>query len=198
MGGRASVDILEPPGVYTVKLTSGGQESTQKLTVLKDPNAGGSEAEIQEQHQLSLKVKDSLNTAAQTVNLCESLRAQLVALKRAVGPGQQALVDTAAELDKKLLAVEDTLIKTRATGSGADMLRYSPEIVDKLGYLAAGIASSDYRPTNQDQDVYTLLRRQMSNPLEQLSSLLAKDVASFNTMLKDKGLSTGLIVVRPK
>ncbi len=198
MGGRASVDILEPPGTYTVKLMAGGQESSQKLTVLKDPNAGGSEAEITEQHQLSLKVKDSLNTAAQTVNLLESLRAQLLALKRAIGPGQQALMDSAADLDKKLLAIEDTLIKTRATGSGADMLRYSPEIVDKLGYLAAGIASSDYRPTNQDQDVYTLLRKQMSTPLEQLSSVLAKDVTGFNAMLKDKGLSTGLIVVRPK
>ena len=92
MGGRSFIDILEPPGTYTVKLSAGGQEFTQKLVVLKDPNSGGSEAEIMEQTQLSLKVKDTFNTAAETVNVIESLRAQIIALKRAVGtaPDQQA------------------------------------------------------------------------------------------------------------
>jgi hypothetical protein len=194
LGGRASVDILEPPGVYTVKLTVAGQDYTQKLTVLKDPNSGGSEAEIAEQTQLSLKLKDTINTAAETVNLIESLRAQLVTMKRAAG----ASMPDYAELDKKLLAIEDTLIKTRATGAGSDMLRYSPEIVDKLGYLAAGVAGSDSRPTDQDTQVYELLRRKLSDPLEQLSSVLAKDVSAFNTLLHDKNIPGGLIVVRPK
>jgi photosystem II stability/assembly factor-like uncharacterized protein len=200
VGGRAFVDILEPPGTYTVKMSTGGQDFTQKLTVLKDPNSGGSEAEIMEQTQLSLKVKDSFNTAAETVNVIESLRAQLVALKRAVGTtaAQQAMLASSADLDKKLLAIEATLIKTRASGMGADMLRYSPEIIDKLGYLAAGIASSDYKPTDQDTQVYDLVRRQLSNPLEELSSVLSKDVTSFNNMLHDRGLPGGLIVVRPK
>jgi photosystem II stability/assembly factor-like uncharacterized protein len=194
LGGRASVDILEPPGVYIVKLTAAGQDFTQKLTVLKDPNSGGSEAEIAEQTQLSLKVKDTLNTAAETVNVIESLRAQLVTLKRAAG----ANMPDYAALDQKLLAIEDTLIKTRATGGGSDMLRYSPEILDKLGYLAAGIASSDYRPTDQDVAVYNLLRTKLNDPLEQLSSILSKDVGAFNTLLRDKNIPGGLIVNRPK
>lgn len=200
LGGRTFIDILEPPGTYTVKLTANGEDVTQKLTVLKDPNSGGSEAEIMEQTQLSLKVKDTFNTAAETVNVIESLRAQIVSLKRAVGttPAQKALIDSSSDLDKKLLAIEDTLIKTRASGMGADMLRYSPQIVDKLGYVAAGIASSDYRPTDQDQQVYELLRTKLSTPLEQLSAVLSKDVAAFNTLLHDQGLPGGLIVVRPK
>jgi hypothetical protein len=183
-----------------VKLSAAGQEFTQKLVVLKDPNSGGSEDEIKEQNQLSLKLKDTLNTAAETVNAIESLRAQIVSLKRAVGasPTQQALIASSGDLDKKLLKIEDTLIKTRATGAGSDMLRYSPEIIDKLGYLSAGVASSDYRPTEQDQQVYDLLHRQLSNPLEELSSVLAKDVAGFNSMLRERGLPGGLIVARPK
>ena len=33
---------------------------------------------------------------------------------------------------------------------------------------------------------------------EELSSVLAKDVASFNSMLRERGLPGGLIVARPK
>jgi photosystem II stability/assembly factor-like uncharacterized protein len=201
LGGRASIDILEPPGTYAVELSAGGgPPSAQKLVVLKDPNSGGSEAEIAEQNQLSLKLKDTLNTAAESVNVIESLRSQIVALKRAVGanPAQQAIIASSADLDRKLLKIEDVLIKTRATGAGSDMLRYSPEIIDKLGYLGAGIASSDYRPTDQDQQVYELLRRQLSNPLEELSSIFAKDVAGFNSVLRERGVPGGLIVTRPK
>ena len=41
-GGRMT--LLVPPGTYTVKLTVDGQEFSQPLTVLKDPNAGGNDA----------------------------------------------------------------------------------------------------------------------------------------------------------
>ena len=46
-GGR--VTPLAPPGTYTVTLRAAGFELVQPLEVLKDPNSGGSELEIQEQ-----------------------------------------------------------------------------------------------------------------------------------------------------
>ena len=47
--GASRLSILMPPGDYTVKLEVDGTEQAQPLTVLKDPNTGGSESEIAEQ-----------------------------------------------------------------------------------------------------------------------------------------------------
>jgi hypothetical protein len=46
-GGRMTV--LVPPGTYTVKLSVDGQELSEPLIILKDPNAGGTDADIQKQ-----------------------------------------------------------------------------------------------------------------------------------------------------
>lgn len=55
--GRPSADqfpisILAPPANYTIRLLVGGQESRQTLEVRKDPNSGGSDAEIARQMEL--------------------------------------------------------------------------------------------------------------------------------------------------
>ena len=45
-GGSPQIAVLAPPGTYTVKLTIGGRDYTQPLTVRKDPHSGGTEADI--------------------------------------------------------------------------------------------------------------------------------------------------------
>jgi hypothetical protein len=53
-----SLQISAPPGAYTVKLSAGGRELTQPLTVSKDPNSGGSEAEIEAQMHLLFDLRE--------------------------------------------------------------------------------------------------------------------------------------------
>ncbi len=86
-GGRrraaGSLSILAPPGTYTVKLSAGGRELTQPLTVRKDPNSGGSEAEIEAQTGLLFDLRKDLNSAADAVNRIEVVRSQIEGLARA-------------------------------------------------------------------------------------------------------------------
>src|SRR5439155_9307081 len=57
-GGRFR--ILAPPGNYTVKLSVGGRELTQPLTVRKDPHSGGTEADLQAQMTMLLDLRRDL------------------------------------------------------------------------------------------------------------------------------------------
>jgi hypothetical protein len=67
--GRTAPDgvrfaLLAPPGSYTVKLTAGGQDMTQRLDLRKDPNSGGSEEEIRTQTALLLTIRSDLESVA--------------------------------------------------------------------------------------------------------------------------------------
>src|SRR5438874_8425413 len=59
------------------------------------------------------------------------------------------LKKAARELDQKLVAVEGTLVELRATGRGQDGVRWGSKLIQKLGYLGNGLASGDFKPTNQ-------------------------------------------------
>ena len=74
---RRAASILMPPGIYTVKLSAGGRELTQPLTVRKDPNSGGTEADIAAQTRVLVDLRDHLNEAAEMVILIEGIRSQI-------------------------------------------------------------------------------------------------------------------------
>ena len=74
---RSGLSIMEPPGTYTVKLTAGGKEYTQPLTVLKDPHSGGTVAGIQAQMAFLQKAQANLKVAGTMMNQLEVIRGQL-------------------------------------------------------------------------------------------------------------------------
>src|SRR4029077_9208260 len=131
-GGRMTV--LVPPGTYTVKLSVDGQDFSQPLTVLKDPNAGGTDADIQKQTAMLFDLRKDLELGADLVNQIEIIRGQLDRLRPMLF---EPPVKTAADdLDKKLTDIEDNLIQRKYTGQGQDTTRFPQKLVAKITYLA--------------------------------------------------------------
>jgi alkylation response protein AidB-like acyl-CoA dehydrogenase len=131
-----------------------------------------------------------MNGLADAVNQIESIRAQLAVLEAEVGKDQSgaALRSAAEQLNTKLVEIEDHLIKLKATGRGQDAVRWSNQLVEKIGYLAAEVESSDDRPTTQAVAVHDELREQAATYKQRLNLLLGKDVADFNTLLRQKNV----------
>ena len=188
--------MLAPPGRYTIRLRAGGQELTQPVTVLKDPNAGGSEEEIKAQTALLEELRGEINSAAGAVNTIESLRAQLATLKGVLG-ADSAMARVRADadsLEQKLIAVEEQLVQLRITGRGQDGVRWPVKALGQLNYLAGQLASADFAPTTQQGEVRKILGEQVAAARSGLDGLLAKDVAAFNAMLRERGVQN--IVVK--
>jgi len=192
-GGPMSV--LVQPGTYSVKLVAAGVERVEPVVVLKDPNTSGTEADVVAQTKVLLQIRDNMSVAAKAINDAELVRAQLVALKTVIGDGdaQKAVLKAAADLDAKIADVEARLFNITSTGRGQDMLRTPSQMVEKLSHLADVVSYADFAPTASQLEVNSALTQQLSHDQEQITGLLAKDVAIFNAMLQERKL--GAIVV---
>ena len=184
-GGGATIGILAPPGTYTVKLSVGGHEETQPLTVRKDPNTAGTEADIAAQTEMLVNLRRDLNTAIDVLNRSELVRSQLESLGRVVddGPVRKA----ADDLNKTFIDLEMTLIDLRITG-GQDGVRYAAKLISRFGYLANGLSNADFRPTNQQAEVQKLLAERVRDTVARFDALVARDLAAFNDLLRSRNI----------
>ncbi len=189
--GNLRISLLAPPGTYTVKLAVGGQEYTQKLNVLKDPHSAGTEKDIQAQLKLVSALRDEMIALAESVNQIESVRSQLAALDRELGRDEaaKAIRKAAEDLTNKLISVEGNLLQLKATGRGQDGVRWAPMLLEKINYLANQVSSSsDFPPTTQQAAVHEELKQQGDKYRQEIQQLMAKDVAAFNALLRERNI----------
>ncbi len=179
--------LLVPLGTYTVKLSVDGQEFSQPLMVVRDPNAGGSDEDIQRQTAMLLELRKDLETAGDMVNQIETIRAQIENL-RGMLRGNADLRTAADDLDRKLTDIEDNLIQRRFTGQGQDTTRYPPKLISKVNYLAGGVNSGDFPPNTQQKEVQAMFESQLSSLRKRLDEVVTTDVANFNRMLREKNI----------
>jgi len=179
--------ILAPPGTYTVKLTADGQEFSQPLTVLKDPNAGASDDDIQKQTDMLFELRKDLESAADMINQIELIRGQLDNL-RGMLRGNADVKSAADDLDKKLIDIEDALAQRKFTGQGQDTTRYPPKLISKINYLAGGVSSGDFPPNMQQKEVQGMFECQLSSLRKRLDEVVSGDLGNFNRMLRDKNV----------
>jgi len=188
--GEQRISLLAPPGTYTVKLMVDGKECAQSLKVLKDPHSNGAEGDIQIQTKLMTSLSGQMNNVVDAVNQIESLRAQVAELKSALGAGENVTAIRAAadQVNTKLVEIEGHLIRLKSTGRGQDTVRWSPQLAEKIGYLASEVESSDFQPTTQQMAVHDELKEQAATYQQRLKLLLEKEVSDLNAMLRQRNV----------
>jgi hypothetical protein len=180
------LSVLQAPGSYTVTLSVDGTEHEQSLEVRKDPNSGGSEAEIAEQIELLYAVKEDLEVGAKAVHEIEALRVQLRNLMRF--SKDEEVQEAAKAVEEKLVELEMNLVDLRLTGQGQDAVRFEAKLLAKLSYLTGGLAQADFRPTDQEIEVQKILHDRLAEHKSALDGLMAGEVAELNTFLQGKGV----------
>ncbi len=190
--GAGRLSILAPPGTYTVKVSVGGRDLTQPLTLRKDPHSAGTEADIQAQMKVLFDLRGDLNAGANLLNQIELVRGQIANVVELM---QNAAIKTAGgELDQKFIAVESNLVELRSTGRG-DGTRWGSRLLGKMAYLANGLANGDFRPTDQQMEVQKLQEERLKACQSQVEDLLKRDLNAFNDVLRKA--NAPIIVVRP-
>jgi hypothetical protein len=102
----------------------------------------------------------------------------------------------ATTLVQELMDVEMNLVDLRLTGGGQDGVRFGSKLISKLGYLANGMSSSDFKPTDQHNEVRQILNTELRTHLTAIDGLIAKELAAFNELLKQRNVPN--VVVRPR
>jgi len=191
-GDGRPVTPSAPPGTYTVRLiVNGGDPQEQPLTLLKDPNSAGDQAQIMEQLEMMLELRDNQNDVAAMINEAELVRSQLYDLRSLLRGRDdfREINEQITAIDEKLIDVEMQLTDLRLTG-GQDTIRYPRQLFAKIASLSGYISGHDFAPTDGHRAVHEMYKESLGTLLQQVTGIRETDLAAFNRMLRDKGIGT--------
>ncbi|HEU5440537.1 MAG TPA: hypothetical protein VFU88_14705, partial [Ktedonobacterales bacterium] len=174
------------PGAYRVELVVGGETHSQSFMVVKDPRLSVTDAELAEQHEMKVALRDRLNEVHEAINRIRRLRKQLDGWEQRTkdSDAHEKLAPAAAALKEKLTAVEGAL-------TNLDNEKLQPgtsKLNEKLTILSAMIDESDDAPTQGAHEVFAQLSTQVDEQRATLERVLAEEVPAFDKLVRSLGL----------
>lgn len=183
-GGIAGPRV--PPGTYRVRLTAGSDSYEQEFEVLKDPRIPATDADLRAQFDLLQKAHQRLSDTHAAINQLRALRGQADAWRTRVA-ADQPVAQAAQALIDRLRPIEEELIQVKAVSRG-DTLNFPVKLNGKLAALAGTIANGDGAPTASQRGVFEDLSQRVQTQLDQLSEVLATEVAFLNQSIENANL----------
>ncbi|MGD8698528.1 MAG: glycosyl hydrolase [Gemmatimonadales bacterium] len=172
------------PGTYQVRLTVGDQSFTESFRVMKDPRIAATEADLREQFDFLIRIRDRVSEANDAVSRIRDIRSQIDGVvKRVAGESFEAEVSEEAQRIKQALAeVENEIYQTK-NQSRQDPLNFPIKLNNKIAALTGVVGSADAKPTQQSYDVYEDLSGQLQVQLDRLNAIVADDIPAFNALV---------------
>jgi hypothetical protein len=153
------------PGNYQVRLKAGSQTLTQPLRIVADPKSQAATADLREQFDLLIAIRDKVSATHDAVN---DIRKLLVTLPE---QGGGAAVE---RLRARLEAVLKELVELRFAGFDDQMLVFDLKLNNRMAALQNYVAQGDYAPTEQQYGVFKELSVAIDNALARSRTLKAQ------------------------
>jgi len=132
------------PGPYEVRLTAGAETQRQPLRIVADARSQASAAELQEQFDLLIMIRDKVTAVHDAVNEIVKVRKTLA-----------ARTDPASKkLDAELEAVQKELVELRFVGYDDQMLVFDLKLNNRMAALQGYVSQGDWAPTEQQYSVF--------------------------------------------
>ena len=172
---------VAPPGNYTVRLTANGETMTRPLVIQKDPRLTDvTDADLQEQFRLAIQIRDETARAHEAILQIHSIEDQLKQRNSQIGqPGDL--------IRSKLDEIQQDLYQVR-NRSPRDTLNYPIKLNNQLAVLQRLVDMGDYRPTDQDYEVFKELTAHLNEILGRLNQVLSTDLTQLNQRLASEKL----------
>ncbi len=171
------------PGQYTVRLTVGGRQFTQPLTIRMDPRVKTPLAGLEQQFAQSMQVYGAIGRQQAMLDSVRAVRAQLKAL--AARAGETPAGKATSDVDAKLAALEGG----GAPGFGAPVttttLTGIRAVLDGLLELLQG---ADVAPTSQASKAVADQVRALADLETRWKALQVSELPGLNTALTQAGL----------
>jgi photosystem II stability/assembly factor-like uncharacterized protein len=178
---------LAQPGQYTVKLTAGKQSVSQPLEIVMDPRTKNiNPDDLRKQFELAMQVNEANKDLHRAVNQVRTMRAEIKSVQQRFDndPKMKVLLEQAAVLDKKMAPVEERLIQVNMKGSEAN-LAFPNMLNEQLDSFSAIVQAGDSAPSEQQYEVFKMLRSQLDQQLGAWKQLISADVPAFNEVMKN-------------
>lgn len=195
----AQVGPIVAPGKYTLRLTVNGQTFTQPLTILKDPHAPSSDADIDASVKTLLRIRDDITHTSDMVNRIEWMRKQLedVDAMLADQKSKADLRKSVQQMDQKMQSVEFKLLARQQANSDdkyytdaykvyLNLIWLNGEVGTGAGDVAGG---ADFAPTPASLEVLQNIEKSLSEATADYQSLMTQQLPAFDRTLTQQGIT---------
>jgi hypothetical protein len=169
-GGIAGPIAL--PGSYAVRMNVAGRSYTQPLVIVKDPRSKASDAELREQFDFLIRIRDKTSEANDAVKTIRNVKAQLADRAKRIPADRRAAFASAADaLAARLSAVESEIYQVK-NQSSQDPLNYPIKLNNKIAALSGVVGGIAGRPTSKSYAVFNDLSSQLDRQLQAMRGAL--------------------------
>ncbi len=196
---------LVPPGTYTVRLRAGDHESTATVEVRKDPNSGGTAADVEAGSKLAYSIYKDADASAEMIGELEWTRVQLERFNGILkaSKAEDALLGSVTDLRKKAEEVEAVLLQPTIAEEDQKSFRGPLGLYLKFVWLNAEASTGsadvsgnpDLAPTQPERDVFASLDGRLDEARRKFRSLYEESVPAFNRAMGAKGMA-GIVPVK--
>jgi len=178
------------PGNYKVNLNVNGEEQSKAFTIVADPRAESTQADMEKQFAFIKDVNKTMDDAHKSIKKIRAVNKQLGAFQKQYKDdgSVKELVEKAKTLEEQLSDIEKELYQTK-NRSGQDPLNFPIKLTNKLGHLNSLVSMGDFPPTDQDIAVKNELSAQIKTQLDAFNTILNDEVKAFNTAFNAKQLN---------
>jgi hypothetical protein len=178
------------PGSYKVYLNRNGTSISETFTILPDPRAEVTVADMQMQYDFVSDINATVDKAHQSIKKIRKITSQLDAfMKQYKGNSATAdLVEKAKEMKKGFEEIEKALYQTK-NRSGQDPLNFPIRLTNKLAHLNSLVSLDDFPPTEQDIAVKNELTTKINTQLRAFDAMVDKEIKEFNKAFNDLNLN---------
>jgi photosystem II stability/assembly factor-like uncharacterized protein len=173
---------LASPGEYTVRLTAGGKQLMQKLTLKMDPRVTTPPAGIAKMFEVSMRCYEGIAKTRAAQAEIRKLRDQLRELKEKAGQG--TVRSEIAALDQKAVAIEGATGGAGLRGGGSGLARLASDLLSIMNL----VEGADATPTTQAIAASEAFQKSLAEALSNWSEIKNRDVKSLNEQLRQAGL----------
>jgi photosystem II stability/assembly factor-like uncharacterized protein len=184
---------MAAPGKFTVKLTAAGTTLTRPFEVVKDPAIPSSDADIQANTALQVRIQKAINETVDMINRLEIVRKQVedqVGANAGKAPLEKALRD----FDRKALDVELRLLSRSDLQSDDKWYVEAYKVYLNLLWFFGdvGLGASDvaggaeYRPTEQALQIFDMLEKELAEARTAFAAFIGTDLPAFNKAMAGK------------
>ncbi|MEP6690410.1 MAG: glycosyl hydrolase, partial [Gemmatimonadaceae bacterium] len=190
MWSAGTTGPIVPPGAYSVRMTIAGQPAqTQPFVILRDPRLRATQADIEAQVALLLKIRDKTSEADNAVREVRDVKFQIHDReKKIAGPPAKEFEAIAPSFEQRMSGVEEDVYQVR-NQSSQDPLNFPIKLNNKIAALSGVVSTADGKPTQQSYTVFAELSTKLDAQLVKLKLDIDATVPKLNVILKKAGLS---------
>ncbi|MEP0212219.1 MAG: glycosyl hydrolase [Cellulophaga sp.] len=178
------------PGDYNVQLVVNGATQSKDFTIVPDPRAEASVADMQKQYNFITEVNETVNKAHTSIKKMRKITAQLAAFEKQYKDTEatKELVKKAKAMREKLENIEKELYQTK-NRSNQDPLNFPIKLTNKLAHINSLIGLDDFPPTDQDIAVKNELTAKINTQLTAFNKVLDDEITAFNAAFNNLKLN---------